>query len=112
VVGQLADRTALYSRAAEVTLLAVFDGDEIAARADLYVDRVERVAQFENLVTHQDFRGRGYGGSLVREALRRAQQASCDLSYLTADLADWPHEWYSRLGYIDAGRTRNFNRDA
>jgi ribosomal protein S18 acetylase RimI-like enzyme len=109
---QLADRAALYSRGAEVTLLAVFDGEEIAARADLYMDPVERLAQFENLVTHQDFRGRGYGRSLVQAALRRGQQAGCEISFLTATSNDWPREWYVRLGFVEADRTHHFNRHA
>jgi GNAT superfamily N-acetyltransferase len=109
-LGQLADRTALYARGAELTLLAVYDGDEIAAHADLYVDRVDRIAQFENLVTHKDFRGRGYGDALIRDALRRGREAGSELSFLTAELNDWPHEWYQRLGYVDAGRTHHFSR--
>lgn len=107
---QLADRTELYALGAELTLLAVYDGDEIAAHAALYVDRHERIAQFENLVTHQDFRGRGYADALIRDALRRGQQAGSELSFLTADLNDWPREWYQRLGYVDANRTHHFNR--
>jgi GNAT superfamily N-acetyltransferase len=109
-LGQLADRMALYGRGAELTLLAVYDGDEIAAHADLYVDRVDRIAQFENLVTHEDFRHRGYADALVRDALRRSREAGSDLWFLTADVAGWTHDWYERLGYIDAGRTHHFNR--
>jgi GNAT superfamily N-acetyltransferase len=109
-LGQLADRTALYARGAELTLLAVYDGDEIAAHADLYVDRVDRIAQFENLVTHTDFRGRGYANALIRDALTRGWGAGSELSFLTADLDDWPREWYQRLGYVDAGRTHHFSR--
>ncbi len=109
-LGQLADRTALYARGAELTRLAVYDGDDIAAHADLYVDRVDRLAQFENLVTHKGFRGRGYGDALIRDALRRGQQHGSELSFLTAGLDDWPHEWYQRLGYVDAGRTHHFSR--
>lgn len=109
-LAQLADRTALYSRGAEVTLLAVYDGDQIAAHANLYVNRVKRIAQFENLVTHPDHRSRGYGGALIRDALRRGQQAGCELSFLTADLHDWPREWYQRLGYVDAGCMHHFSR--
>jgi GNAT superfamily N-acetyltransferase len=112
VLGQLANRTALYSRGAKVTLLAVLAGDEIAARADLYVDHVESIAQVENLYTHPSFRGRGYGDSLVREALMRSQHAGCRLSFLTANLVDWPHEWYIRLGYVEARRTHHFTRVA
>lgn len=107
---QLAGRTALYSRGAAVTLLAVFDGNVIVARAELYVDRVERVAQLENVFTHPDFRGRGYGNSLVREALKRGRKAGCELSSLTADLDDWPYDWYLRCGYVDSHRTHHFNR--
>jgi GNAT superfamily N-acetyltransferase len=107
---QLADRTALCARGAELTLLAVYDGDEIAAHADLYVDHMERIAQFENLVTHTDFRGRGYGDALIRDALGRGLQAGCELSFLTAELNDWPHEWYQRLGYVDAARSHHFSR--
>jgi ribosomal protein S18 acetylase RimI-like enzyme len=109
-LGQLADRTALYARGAELTRLAVYDGDEIVAHADLYVDRVDRLAQFENLVTHKNFRGRGYGDALIRDALRRGREAGSELSFLTAELNDWPREWYQRLGYIDAGRTHHFRR--
>ncbi|NNF52896.1 MAG: GNAT family N-acetyltransferase [Acidimicrobiales bacterium] len=110
VLRQLADRTALYARGADVTLLAAFDGPEIAARGDLYVDLVHGVAQFENLFTHPDFRGRGYGTSLVREALRCSRSAGCELSFLEADLHGWPKEWYNRLGYAEARRTHNFTR--
>jgi GNAT superfamily N-acetyltransferase len=107
---QLADRTALYARGAELTLLAVYDGDELAAHATLYVDRVGRIAQFENLVTYEDFRGRGYGGALIHDALRRGADAGCDLSFLTAGISNWPHEWYQRLGYVDARRTHHYSR--
>ncbi len=109
LLDQLADRTALYSRGAEVTRLVVFDGDVIAAYADLYTDREAQIAQFENLVTNEHFRGRGYGGALIRDALRRGRQAGCGLSFLTADADDWPGDWYRRLGYVDAGRTHEFS---
>lgn len=107
---QLADRTALFARGAELTLLAVYDSDEIVAHADLYLDRVDRITQFENLETHKDFRGRGYGGALIRDALRRAKDAGSDLSFLTVDLGAWPQEWYQRVGYVDAARTHHFVR--
>jgi ribosomal protein S18 acetylase RimI-like enzyme len=109
-LGQLADRTELYARGAELTRLAVFEGDVIAAHADLYIDRVEGIAQFENLTTHEDFRGRGYGRALVREALWLGQQARCELSFLTAGLEEWPYEWYQRLKYVDVGRTHHFTQ--
>ncbi len=109
-LGQLADRAVLYARGAELTLLAVYDGDEIAAHATLHVDRVERIAQFENLVTHIDFHGRGYGDALIRDALRRGREAGSELSFLTTDVNNWPYEWYQRLGYVDGGRTHHYSR--
>lgn len=109
-IRQLADRMSLYERAADVTFLGVFDGDQIASRADLYVDRVDNIAQFENLVTHADFRGRGYAGALLREALRRSTAAGAELCVLTADLNGWPHGWYQRFGYADVGTTDHFFR--
>jgi GNAT superfamily N-acetyltransferase len=109
-VRQLADRTGLYARGADLTLLAVYDGDDIAAHGDLFVDPVDRIAQFENLVTHEDHRGRGYAGALIRTALTMGRDAGSELSFLTAGLDDWPHEWYERLGYVDAGRTHHFSR--
>ena len=108
VINQLADRVELYSRGAETAFLAVFDGDDVASRADLYLDRQNGIAQFENLVTHADYRGRGHASALVREGLRRSGAAGCGLSFLVADLNDWPREWYSRLGYVEARQSHEF----
>jgi ribosomal protein S18 acetylase RimI-like enzyme len=69
-----------------------------------------RTAQFENLATHDGFRRRGYGDALIRDAMRRGREAGCDLSFLTADLDDWPRQWYQRLGYVDVGVTHHFSR--
>jgi ribosomal protein S18 acetylase RimI-like enzyme len=109
---QLVDRTTLYSRGAELTRLAVYDGDALAAHADLFVDHDDHIAQFENLATQAEFRGRGYGRALVCDALQRGRSAGGELSCLTADVGDWPREWYRRLGYADAGRTHHFSRHA
>lgn len=110
VLGQLADRVALGARGADLTLLAAYDGDEIAAHGELYVDRAASLAQFESLVTHPGFRGRGHGAALVRSALGRAKEAGCALSFLTADARDWTYGWYQRLGYTDVSRSHHFDR--
>jgi len=107
---QLADRTSLYELGAEVELLAVYEGDEIAARADLYLDRAGRVAQFESLVTHADYRGRGYGRALLASAIERAQAAAADLIFLTADLGDWPYHWYERAGFVEVTHVHHFSK--
>ncbi len=107
---QLVDRTALYDLGAELVRLAVYSGEEIAAHADLYLDRVDRIAQFENLVTHDDFRGRGYAGALLREAWRRSEQVESDIFFLSADVEDWPYRWYQRVGFVDVETSHHFSR--
>lgn len=109
-LSQLADRHSLYTRGADLELLAVYDGTEIASRANLYIDRVDHIAQFENLVTHVDFQGRGYARALLCEALRLGRNAGANLSILTADPGDWTSEWYRRVGYVEAGVTHHFNQ--
>jgi len=110
VHGQLADRMSLYSRGAEVTFLVTHEASEIAARVELYVDRAHGIAQIESLQTHHDYRGCGHARALVCEARRRAWEAGCAFSFLVADVDDWPHEWYARLGYMAAHRSHNFIR--
>lgn len=109
-IGQLADRTPLYSLGADVTLLAVFDGEKVAARAELYISETEGIAQLENLFTHPDYRGKRYADSVVGAALKRGREAGCDLRFLTADLDDWPHQWYTRKGYVEVSRSHHFRR--
>jgi GNAT superfamily N-acetyltransferase len=107
---QLADRTELASLGAKLTLLAVYDGGEVAGHAELYTDQVSGIGWFENLVTHEQFRNRGYGDSLIRDGFQRAKQDACGLYFLSADLDDWPRQWYRRLGFVDAGETHHFVR--
>lgn len=116
---QLADRTALYERGAELVRLAVYDADGvggqrsepevIASHANLYLAEDEGLAQFENLTTNPDYRGRGYGAALLAEAKRRSVAAGCDVFFLTADLDDWPRQWYERFGFVEVGRTDHFS---
>ncbi|WP_395160809.1 GNAT family N-acetyltransferase [Ilumatobacter sp.] len=110
VHAQLADRIHLYARGAEVARLVVFEGPEIAARMDFYFDAESGITQLENLFTHPDFRGRGYAQSLINEGLRRGQNAGCRLAFLGADLDDWPHKWYLRLGFVKSHLAYNFTR--
>jgi GNAT superfamily N-acetyltransferase len=107
---QLADRVALCAKGADLTVLAAYDGDEIAAHAELYIDRTASVAQFESLATHPAYRGRGHGAALVHTALHQASKAGCTLSFLTANAQDWPYAWYQRLGYTEVSRTHHFSR--
>ncbi|WP_436494117.1 GNAT family N-acetyltransferase [Actinokineospora sp. HUAS TT18] len=105
---QLADRVQLYGRGADVTFLGVLDGDDIVARGELYI--ADGLAQFENIVTRQEHRGKGYARALVAEALHRSHAAGCDLWYLIAEATDWPRGWYHRMGYREAAQTHVYQR--
>lgn len=110
VHAQLADRTLLYSRSANVELLAAYDGDQIGAKAELYLDPATELAQFESLVTLGAHRRRGLGSALVFDALARCVEAEVDRCFLEAVVGDWPQLWYRRLGFSDIAQTHNFTR--
>lgn len=107
---QLADRTALAERGADLTRLAVQIDDLVVARADLYLDRVDRIAQFESLVTDPAHRRKGLGMALLQSARARSHEAGCELLLLTADVDDWPYGWYQRAGFEELGRWHHLSR--
>ncbi|MGP3931868.1 GNAT family N-acetyltransferase [Nonomuraea sp. KM88] len=84
------------------------DGEagEIAARADLYVDG--GVAQIEGVFTGEQHRGKGHARALMTALL--AEQAEAELIFLVADAADWPKDFYGRLGFEPLGSTHAFLR--
>ncbi|WP_336206511.1 GNAT family N-acetyltransferase [Nonomuraea sp. LPB2021202275-12-8] len=79
---------------------------ELAARADLYVH--DGVAQIEDVYTTTRHRGRGHARTLMRSLL--AEAAGSEPIFLVADAADWPREFYGRLGFAEVGRTHSFLR--
>ncbi|MFI6812038.1 GNAT family N-acetyltransferase [Nonomuraea sp. NPDC050328] len=88
---------------------AVRDGSgEIAARADLYVQ--DGVAEIADVVTEPRFRKKGHARALVTALLAEAGRAGAGLVFLVADDADWPKEFYGRLGFEPVGRTHGFIR--
>jgi len=40
---------------------------------------------------------------LMLNAIGRARAAGCDVVFLAAAADDWPHRWYTRLGFTDVG---------
>ncbi|MEW9550941.1 GNAT family N-acetyltransferase [Nonomuraea sp. NPDC050783] len=81
-------------------------GGELAARADLYVHG--GVAQIEDVHTAPAHRGRGHARALMGALL--AEAAGAELVFLVADAADWPKDFYARLGFAGLGRTHSFLR--
>ncbi|WP_370067913.1 GNAT family N-acetyltransferase [Streptacidiphilus sp. MAP5-3] len=104
-------RTARLRGADEVVLLGVRDepGGEVASWADLYRDLGhDHVAQFEDLVTADEYTRRGYADAVLATALHRASAA--DLFFLLAEPDDWPRHWYARRGFVPVGRVHVFTR--
>ncbi|MBB5868402.1 ribosomal protein S18 acetylase RimI-like enzyme [Allocatelliglobosispora scoriae] len=109
VVWQLAHRRSARLRGAdEVAFLVVRAEGGVRAYVDLY--RTGWVAQIEDLLTEPGFGRRGYAGALIAEALRRAGAAGAELVFIVADVDDWPHGWYARLGFTEALRQHSFTR--
>ncbi|WP_431035810.1 GNAT family N-acetyltransferase [Streptomyces sp. P6-2-1] len=85
-------------------------GGEVAAWADLYVDRAAGIAQTEDVVTAEAHVRRGHGDAVVATALHLAAAAGCGVRFLVADAADWPRAWYARRGYRVVGASSGFVR--
>ncbi|GAA1965569.1 GNAT family N-acetyltransferase [Kitasatospora viridis] len=108
---QLTERRAVrLAGAEEVRFLAVRDpgSGEVAAWADLYLDRAAGLAQLEDLVTAEPHQGKGYGERLLATGLALAERAGIPWFFLLADAADWPHAWYRRRGFREIGRSHTF----
>ncbi|WP_433444368.1 GNAT family N-acetyltransferase [Nonomuraea sp. CA-141351] len=108
VVDRLARRVEARLRGADaVSFWGVRAPDgEIAARADLYVHG--GVAQIESVFTGEGHRGKGYARALMTALLAAAAEA--ELIFLVADAADWPKDFYAKLGFVELGRTHAFLR--
>jgi GNAT superfamily N-acetyltransferase len=62
-------------------------------------------AFLENVVTHPQFRGRGYGRAVVLAALAVAWQQDCHHAFLQSGRADpWVHRFYERCGFARPNR--------
>ncbi|HEV8622203.1 MAG TPA: GNAT family N-acetyltransferase [Actinomycetota bacterium] len=75
-------------------------GNDVVSYGNLYTD--QGVAQIEDVGT-EGYRGRGYAGAIVIRAMKEAQAAGCDLTFLVTHEDDRPKEWYGRLGFEQLG---------
>ncbi|MFJ2936297.1 GNAT family N-acetyltransferase [Streptomyces sp. NPDC087219] len=111
-VHQLVERrTARLGAADDVRFLAVHTEDgEVASWADLYLDPAAGIARIEDLVTAEAHLGQGHAGRVLDTALHLAAEAGCDLRFLSANKAKWPHRWYGRRGFAIADTIHYFER--
>jgi ribosomal protein S18 acetylase RimI-like enzyme len=82
--------------------------DEIASVCELYQDGP--VAQIEDVNTLQEFRNRGLGRAVVRQATVQALADGADLIFIHALDDDWPKGLYARLGFEPIGHVWSFVR--
>jgi uncharacterized protein (DUF952 family)/GNAT superfamily N-acetyltransferase len=101
-VRQLVDREAVADAVLRVVDLAVLDGrGEPIASTQLRIDGA--TAAIEAVMTDPAHRQAGLARALVLDAIARARTAGCDVAFLAAAADDWPHRWYTRLGFADVG---------
>jgi GNAT superfamily N-acetyltransferase len=101
-VRQLVDRETVADAVLRVVDLAALDGcGEPIASTQLRIDGA--TAAIEAVMTDPAHRQAGLARVLVLDAIARARAAGCDVVFLAAAADDWPHQWYTRLGFTDVG---------
>ncbi|MHB9288291.1 GNAT family N-acetyltransferase [Halobacteriales archaeon Cl-PHB] len=60
----------------------------------------------ENVVTHEDYRSRGFGKQCVETALEMAEERGCyKVMLLTGSDLDWKHDFYESCGFDGDDKT-------
>ena len=83
-------------------MYAAFTEGEVGSYCALFQEH--GIGQIDEVTTVPRFQRRGLGTAAVEAALRASLADGDDLTFLVADQADWPHEWYARLGFEPIGR--------
>jgi ribosomal protein S18 acetylase RimI-like enzyme len=98
---QIVAFTELMARVGRTQLLAARgDRGEIGSFCALF--QGDGVGQIDEVTTLEQYRRRGLASAVVQAAVRAAD--GTDLVFLVADEADWPKDWYARLGFEPIGR--------
>jgi GNAT superfamily N-acetyltransferase len=90
----------------DVRYFGVRQGPRIVSACELYSRG--GVAQVEDVVTHADFRNRGFARAVVLRAVEAARSTGHDLVFLLAAEDDWPQQLYARLGFSPVARLHAF----
>jgi ribosomal protein S18 acetylase RimI-like enzyme len=104
VVDQLLESDRRLAERLDVRAFVVRDGDPVAHA--LLIRNGSALAQVEDVVTREAYRGRGYAKAVVSAAIDAA--ADAELVFLVADADDWPQELYRGLGFERIGRESQF----
>jgi ribosomal protein S18 acetylase RimI-like enzyme len=108
VVRQILEHRRLLAEAIPTRFFAVEADGKLVAHAELY--SLDGVGQVEDVVTLDEYRGRGFARALVLHAVAESRAVGNDLTFLVADADDWPQELYEKLGFDVVGRYARFLR--
>jgi ribosomal protein S18 acetylase RimI-like enzyme len=108
VVQQILEHRRLIADAIPTRFFAVEADGRLVAHAELY--SVDGVGQVENVVTLEEYRGRGFARALVLRGVQASQELGNDLTFLVADADDWPYRLYEKLGFEIVGRYARYLR--
>jgi GNAT superfamily N-acetyltransferase len=106
-ITQLLAADAVVRQAANERCFAAVVNGRVVSFCRLFSDGT--TAQIEDVETLPEYRRRGHSSAVVAHALREAW-ASHDFVFILADAADWPKDWYARLGFEPAGELYNLVR--
>jgi ribosomal protein S18 acetylase RimI-like enzyme len=105
---QIVEFTELMARGVPTRMIATRAGigsvrpSEIASFCALF--QSDGIAQIDEVTTIERHRRRGLGATVVEGALAASLAAGDELTFVVADEADWPMDWYGRLGFEPVGR--------
>lgn len=95
--------------ALDVRYFAAQADGRVAAYCELFSR--DGLGQIESVMTLKEFRRRGLGRAVVARALAESKEAGHELTFLLADVEDWPKELYRKLGFEEVGRVWDFIRE-
>jgi ribosomal protein S18 acetylase RimI-like enzyme len=78
------------------------DRDEIGSFCTLF--QRDGIGEVDDVTTIEQYRRRGLASAVVSAAVRASVGDGDTLTFLVADEADWPKDWYARLGFEPIGR--------